>query len=162
MNSKTLALILTILAWPVFSGCSGAPGQTVELLANGETIPILRQKSAAHSRFGRKLRAAVYDRGSLDMMPIDLGPVDFEHEMVLIAAMGPVPSEGYSIQIHRLWRHGSSLRADVQVRYPAAGTTLRGRQASPYHAIVVPRSSLNIDHFGAGRHQDIVAAQSGR
>jgi len=160
MIDKRLALVLTVLACPISAGCSRAPGNEVELLADGATIPILRQKSASHSRFGRALRAAIYDDGALAMMHIDIGPVDFDREMVLIAAMGPVPSEDYRIRIQRLWRHGSSLRADVQIHYPPPESPRHGRKASPYHAIVVPRCRLNIDNFEAGRYENIVAVQS--
>jgi hypothetical protein len=115
--------------------------------ADGQDLPVLHERAGTFSSIGQSLRLVVHDQGSLATLPVDIGPVDFEREMVLVAAMGPTPSEGYFIRIRRVWRHGQELRAEVDIRYPSSGGQLRGRPASPYHVVVVPRCHLNVRDF---------------
>jgi len=83
------------------------------------------------------------------MLPINVGPVDFDEEMVLLAALGPTACDDYAIRIRRVWRDGMQLRARVEVQCPAADAPRRGTPASPYHLVIVPRSELNVKGFEA-------------
>ena len=108
---------------------------------------MLREVSGTFSSFGQSMRLVVHDPATLASLPITVGDIDFANEMVLVAALGPAPSEQYAIRIQRVWRDGASLRAPIVVTYPPAGAPLRSRSASPYHVVVVPRSPLNVGGF---------------
>ena len=141
------AAAMLIPALTAACGCTSAPRGLGAGPADGQELPILRQKAGTFSSIGQSLRLVIHDPGTLAMLPLDIGPVDFDKEMVLVSTMGPTPSDEYAIRIQRVWRDGPVLRAAVDVRYPPAGAALRSTPASPYHAVVVPRSPLNIRNF---------------
>ena len=136
--------------WLLAAGCTTAPRAEVAVVADGQELPVLRQKSGAFSSITRRLRLVVHDPGTLAMLPVDPGPVDFSHEMVLLAAMGPTPWDDYAIRIRRVWREGSVLRARVEKRFPRPDAPRGSAPASPYHLVVVPRSELNVRGFEVG------------
>ena len=138
-------IVLSLL--PALAGCTTTPQGERLSLADGQELPIIRQTSGTYSSIGRSLRLVIHDARTLAMLPIDVGPVDFTKEMVLVAALGPTPSDEFGVRIQRVWREGAVLRASVDVRYPPIGAPLRSVQASPYHAAVVPNSPLNLRNF---------------
>ena len=95
------------------------------------------------------------------MLPVDPGQVDFDHEMVLVAALGPTASADYAVRITRVWRDGAVLRAEVEVAHPPADSPRRGIPASPYHLVVIPKSNLNVAGFTAAVSPEAFAG-SGR
>ncbi|MCC6322278.1 MAG: protease complex subunit PrcB family protein [Phycisphaerales bacterium] len=105
----------------------------------------------------------IYDQASLARLGLVDLPVDFKQEMVLLAAMGPAPSEDCQIQIDRVTREGNRLRVEVTSIYPSEGALRHMGAASPFHAIVVPRCELRIEGFSAKiPPQAISAKASGR
>ncbi|MHC4610504.1 MAG: hypothetical protein ACYS7M_09165, partial [Planctomycetota bacterium] len=95
MKTAGLSIMLALGAsvWLLTAGCATAPRTEPALIADGQELPILREKSGTFSSIGRGLRLVVHDPGTLAMLPVDVGTVDFGHEMVLVAAMGPTPSD---------------------------------------------------------------------
>jgi hypothetical protein len=152
VKSASLSVMLMVSGpvWLLAAGCTTAPRAEVTVVADGQELPVLRQKSGAFSSITRRLRLVVHDPGTLAMLPVDPGPVNFSHEMVLLAAMGPTPSDDYAIRIRRVWREGSVLRARVEKRFPRPDAPRGSAPASPYHLVVVPRSELNVRGFEAG------------
>lgn len=140
---RVLLLGLVVVA----SGCALGPASRGPRLADGAEIPILRDVSGSLSSIQRSLRLAIHDPGTLAMLPVRIGPVDFDREMVLFAALGPTASEDYTIRITRVWRDGSVLRAAVEITYPPAEGGTSRRRASPYHAVVLPRVPMNVEGF---------------
>ncbi|HUU82128.1 MAG TPA: protease complex subunit PrcB family protein [Phycisphaerae bacterium] len=126
-----------------------APGTDLYTIADGEQLPVLRERIGTFSAINRPLRLVIHDPGTLAMVPFDIGPVDFDTEMVLLASMGATPSDGYSIRIRRIWRDGQWLRARVERRFPPPDALRRGKPASPYHAVVVRRCDLRVGGFTA-------------
>ncbi len=151
--AKTVRLLLLLAV----AGCATTRSGPAFEPAHDQELPILREVSGTYSTIGRPLRLVVHDPGTLAMLPIDLGPVDFNREMVLVSALGPTPSPTYAIRIRRIWRDGPALRAAMDIQYPAPDAQLRSAPASPYHAVVVPKSNLNVRNFQAGIPRSMVA-----
>jgi len=91
------------------------------------------------------MQVVVRDEAGLAQIPLQDVPVDFDEEMLLIATLGRVPSDQYSVRIERVWREGHRLRVSVVVRRPPPNAPLA--VASPYCIAVVPRSDLNVEAF---------------
>jgi hypothetical protein len=126
-----------------------APRDDALAWADGQELPILNQRQGTYSSIDRAVRAVVHDPGTLAMLGMGGVDVDFDSQMVLLAALGPTPSANYGIRIRRVWRDGWALRAAVEVVHPAVDAPRRGTPASPYHLVVVPRSDLNVVGFSA-------------
>lgn len=110
-------------------------------------LPVLWQKWGAHSRLNQGVRIVARDAGTLAQIPITEVPVDFESQMVLIAGLGPMPTDEVGIRIKRVWQEGSVIR--VQERYVHPGTTAEEglRPSSPWTIVVVPRSDANVEGY---------------
>jgi hypothetical protein len=137
--------MLIVFALP--GGCSLSSARVDQLPAEGADLPVLREKRGVYSSFEERKRLVIHDVGSMATVPVDPGPVDFDREMVVVAALGPAPSPDYGIRIRGVKRQGSRLRAAVEVQYPPMDAPRRGRPSSPYHLIVVPKCHLNIVGF---------------
>ena len=140
--------------WAIFgvvllAGCSGAQRPELAGVQDGQELPILGQRVGTYSRITQPLRLAIYDPGAMAVIPIDPGPVDFDQQMVLLAALGPTPTAEDQIRIRRVWRDGSVLRAEVVIERPGQTVELSPTAASPYHLVVVPHCSLNVAGFTA-------------
>ncbi|MCB9849550.1 MAG: hypothetical protein H6817_02460 [Phycisphaerales bacterium] len=143
-----LWLIVAVAPVLGFIGCSQAPVDMVAV-PDGLDVPILRETRGMHSPILKPLRTAIYSAGQAAQFPIQLPDADFEHEMILVAAMGPAPDPGCSIRIVDVQRAGNKLQAVIEQRYPP---TLRRRLrgvVSPYHAVVIPQTALTIEGFSA-------------
>ena len=143
-------LRLCFMAAPVMLviGCSDAPVDMISA-QEGLHVPILRETRGAYSPIARPLRTAIYSAGQAALFPIELPEADFTSEMILVAAMGPAPDPVCTIQIHSVRRRGNRLRAEIEQRYPPARRRRRHGSASPYHAIVIPKTPLPIEGFSA-------------
>lgn len=131
------------------TGCSVGPGATIEPIADGEVLSVLRERHGTFSSIDRRLRLVIHEPATLAMLPFTVDPVDFSTEMVLLAALGPTPGDDYSIRIRRVWRDGLRLRARVEVQFPPVDAPRSGSRASPYHLVVVPRCDLRVRGFEA-------------
>lgn len=136
-----LGLVLVLL------GCRFGQPMFNETIADGQELPILRGASGTYSHIAVPLRVVIRDQSTWDSLPIAELEVDFDKEMVLVAAMGQTFSEYYGIQINRVWREGNVLLAEVEHVFPSADAPRRGHQASPYDTVVVPRCDLNVRGF---------------
>ncbi|MCP4247264.1 MAG: hypothetical protein GY778_09475 [bacterium] len=141
------ATVAALGAIVLIGGCSQSPVAVAGDIADQQELPILRSHAGTYANFSRPVRLAIRDAGILAMLPVDLGPVDFEREMVLLAALGPTSSPEWAIRIRRVWRDGSELRAQVEKRLPGADCLRRTTPANPYHLIVVPRCDRNVRGF---------------
>ena len=129
------------------TGCTFAPSGDLWVPEEGASLPILREMSGTFSSIDRRMNLVVHDLGTLSEIPLDPGPVDFSREMVLLAALGPTPSERFAIRIKRISRDGAVLRPELEVRFPSARAPRRASRASPYHLIVVPKTNMNVIGF---------------
>ncbi len=155
----TSGVVAAIACCGVLGGCTVAPRADSARIADGQELAVLREQARTFSSIDRQLRLVFHDAGSLAMLPVNAGPVDFDREMVLLAALGPTRSEDSAVRIRRLWRDGSVLRAEVQISHPVASALSAGTPASPYHLVVVPRSDLNIAGWTAAATPRVLAGR---
>lgn len=129
----------------ISAGCSEAPPQIGYLPAEGEELPILRQKTGTHSTELTAMQLVVREEAELARIPLTDIDVDFEQEMLLIVLLGRVPSDQYAVRIERVWREGRNLAVKTLVQRP--GTSAPLSLASPWCVAVVPRCDLRVEGF---------------
>jgi len=134
-------------ALPTATGCSWIGGPSSGPDQEPQEFPILWEKAGSYCDLTRPTRLVARSQAEMVHCPIRDVPVDFSREMVLVAAMGRVTSEGYAIRIHRVWREESVIKVDVRVYRPRPSTQAVIQLACPYHVVVVPRSDLNVEGF---------------
>ncbi len=117
--------------------------------AEHEAMEPLRERVGTFSNLSRRVKWVIHSPGELALMPVDVGPIDFEREMVVLVGMGPTPSPDYAVRLKRLVRDAGVLRAEIEYLYPPDGAAGSASPASPYHAVVMPRSDLRIEGFTA-------------
>ena len=111
-------------------------------------MAITWSKTGTYSDLHQPLRLVIRDSAGLAAIPVAEVPVDFRKQMVLVAALGAVPTEGYAIRITRVWRKEHRVYVDVRVTQPhPGGRPPRHALCAPYHIVVVPRSDLNVEGF---------------
>jgi hypothetical protein len=93
------------------------------------------------------VRILVRGPGTLSQLPLAEIPVDFKTQMVLIAGLGPTPSSEQGIRIVRVWREGSKIRVQERAIHPGAEQASGLQPASPWTAVVIPRSDLNVEGY---------------
>jgi len=142
---------MSLLLTAALLGCppaTVAPDQTQ--ISQIEELPITWSKTGTYSELRRPLRLVIRDAAHLACIPVAEVPVDFSKQMVLVAARGAVPTEGYAIRITRVWREGRRIRVDVRMSQPQpGGQPPKHALCAPYHIVVVPRSDLNVEGFSA-------------
>ena len=112
-----------------------------------EDIPILWQSSGTYSRISRRVRILARDPVTLAQIPVTEVPVNFDTQMVLIAGLGPTPSSEQGIRIVRVWRQGSKIHVQERPIHPGSERTPGLQPASPWTAIVIPKSDLNVEGY---------------
>ncbi len=134
-----------LLPFFLLAGCSAAIPPSADMPA--EDLPIQWQKSGSYSRLGRSVRLLIRDPAALAQVPVTDVPVDFNTQMVLLAALGPTPTSDLGIRITRVWREGHRIRVQERQIHPG---TEEGRgldPASPWTVVVIPRSDLNVEGY---------------
>ncbi len=114
-----------------------------------DEFPILWEQQGTYSNIAQAFRVVVRDRATLARLPITEVPVDFDRQMVLVAALGPAPTDQVGIRITRVWREKNHIRVQVQTLHPGEAKHAGLKRTSPYHIVVVPRSDLNVVGFGS-------------
>jgi len=127
-------------------GCETTPRQHATVHVPRE-FPVLWEQYETYSRIVRPLRVVVRDRQTLAQLPITEIPVDFENQMVLVAALGRTGSAQVGVRITKVWQDADLIRVQVNSLHP--GNEKQGglAPASPCHIVVVPRSDLNVAGF---------------
>jgi hypothetical protein len=111
-------------------------------------LAITWSEAGTYSELHKPLRLVIRDPAGLAAIPVAEVPVDFQRQMVLVAALGVVPTEGYAIRITRVWRDRRRVYVDVRVSHPqSGGEPPKHALCAPYHIVVVPRSDLNVEGF---------------
>lgn len=139
--------VLTLSALLV-SGCHSVnPDNAIQ--KGPAEYPIQWQQEGTYSNINRAFRVVARDRATLAQLPIAEVPVDFDRQMVLVAALGPASTDQLAIRITRVWREKNRLHAQVQTLHPGEGKRGGLKRTSPYHIVVVPRSDLDVVGFSA-------------
>jgi hypothetical protein len=139
---RAVAALLAAVA----GGCHGATNVEGEA-AEPEPIPILWETQGSISHIARPLRVVARDAATLAQVPVVEVPVDFETQMVLIAALGPSASDQVGVRIDRVYRLGRAIHVQVRMLHPGEAKHGGLRRTSPYHVVVIPRSDLNVVGF---------------
>ena len=143
--SCSIALLLTLFL-SIGTACHDAQ-HDMQMPADGEELPILRQVTGAHSHETRAMHLVIRDPIALSQIPLQDVPVDFSSEMLLIITLGRVTSDQYAVAINRVWREGHVVKVAADVKYPTGQAAVA--MASPYCIAVVPRCDLNVSGFSA-------------
>jgi hypothetical protein len=82
----------------------------------------------------------VWERITESYLPRPPAPtVNFDHEMVILVAMGQRPSGGYSIAVEGVYDAAGRLYAEVRERSPGASCGVTTALTQPVDAVRVPR-----------------------
>ena len=73
--------------------------------------------------------------------PPALPPVDFQHEMVVVAALGSRPNAGFDIQIDGAAQDSAGIEIDVRRTSPAAGCPVAAAITQPVDLARIPVST---------------------
>ena len=66
--------------------------------------------------------------------------IDFDHDMVVLVALGERPTAGYSVEVVSIERDGAFLRVVARETKPSADMAQATVLTHPVHAVRVPRS----------------------
>lgn len=147
-TSRRLTTGLGFCALTFLAACHGGR-ERFPSAGSPDDFPIQWQTQGTYSNIARPIRVVARDAVTLAQLPIAEIPVDFQKQMVLVAALGPATSDQVGIRIGRVWKEGSRIRVQVNTLHP--GDDKRGglMRTSPYHIVVIPRSNLNVEGFSS-------------
>lgn len=74
----------------------------------------------------------------------ELPEVDFDHSVVLVAAMGQKPTGGYDITIERVARRSDTLYARIREVFPSKDCGVTTSFTYPWQAVRVPVSDVEV------------------
>jgi hypothetical protein len=126
-------------------GCHGALASGQPGLSR-EASPLTRLASSnasftVFSGFNDSARIVVRDSATWDetwrtihrpfIPPPPVPPIDFSREMVVVAALGARPSEGYEIVFENVREDTSGVEVDVRVSEPARGCPVSAAITQP-------------------------------
>ncbi len=66
--------------------------------------------------------------------------IDFQHEMVVVAALGNRPSEGYDVMLERAVEDSAGIEVEVRVSSPASGCPVGAAMTQPVDLARIPVS----------------------
>lgn len=138
MTKQRIGIILLAISTVALMGCPGVPIETTQVELPG---------SDHDSRFEDPLRRVIRSESEWwkfwndlygDTLHAEPPVVDFEHEMIIVVALGTRPSPGYGIDIDVF---GSEYRARVRVREtkPCGGEAMLAVVTYPVAAFRVRR-----------------------
>jgi hypothetical protein len=67
-------------------------------------------------------------------------PLDWSHEQVVVIALGPRSSTGYSLRVRRVAERRRGIYVYARERTPSLGDRVQPLVTYPYRAIAMPRS----------------------
>lgn len=148
------ALSLVLVPW-LLAGCStGASSpqtatvaaSTLELttLARGIHTPI-RGERAFVLRDADEWDELWREHASAQLPTAAVPTVDFEKQMVIGVVLGTCPTGGYGVEIRRVERTNSGLRAAVHRTTPPEGSARTMVLSKPFHFVALERSSAPVD-----------------
>lgn len=80
--------------------------------------------------------------------------VDFERDMLVVAAMGTRPTGGYEIRIEAVYRADDQLYVVVEETSPASGCIVTQALTAPVAGVRIERSSLPVAFVNRARVRD--------
>lgn len=142
----------------LLSGCSTANSSPeIEKVE----MEISYEASGTYSRIGRPVRLLVRDQATLEQLPLGEVKVDFDQQMVLVAALGSTPTSDFGVRIVRVWQQGARLRVQERRIHPGLDQEVGLHPASPWTLVVIPRSDLNVDGYSVQVPADLLSQRAG-
>jgi hypothetical protein len=141
---RPLALAMTIALLAACGGSASGPGeqpsgivlQPPELSSPNSAFTEPTRLVVRNEEAWAEAWAAIHGPVSeLPPRPV----VDFTQEMILVAALGPRASGGYTVTFSAVTAAGDGLRATVQESAPGSGCVSAAVITSPVVAVRVPR-----------------------
>ena len=145
----------------VLLGCAMSQSRPNPAAGPLEDLPILWEGSGTWSRIGRSVRVVVRNQAALARIPVAEIPVDFDRQMVLIVGLGPTAGSGVGVRITRVWRSGETVRVQEQRIHPGPDSGRQPELASPWAAVVVPKTDLNVEGFSTDIPEGLMSRQAG-
>lgn len=129
----------------------GSTGCASTAARQTEPWPILKRYAAHDSNLDRPMRVVARDWAGYWQLGLPEIDVNWEDEMVLIAALGPTTRPGTGIRIREIDWNGTTLVPRVEITRsgaePDAGSSGPLSTSSPYELVVVPASDENVAGF---------------
>ncbi len=145
--SIAAGLVIGVGMIVVSLACTATQPQRSSDSTAAEDLPVLWEKSGTYSRIARPIRIVARDRATLAQIPLTEVPVDFDSQMVLIAGLGPTPSNELGIRITRVWRQGPRVHVQERQIHPGFEESPGLHPASPWTVVLVPKSDLNVEGY---------------
>jgi hypothetical protein len=101
------------------------------------------------------------DEPTLAQIPLAEVPVDFNTQMVLVAGLGPTPSDDMGIRIARVWEDNGRIKVQERQIHPGPDQKSGLNPASPWTLVVVPRSDLNVEGYTNRVPADLLSERPG-
>ncbi|HSQ31777.1 MAG TPA: protease complex subunit PrcB family protein [Gemmatimonadaceae bacterium] len=126
-----------------------------QLDTGGDSLPVTRLRSGVtayttYSGLNDSVRAVVRDSTAwLELWrvinrpfhpPPPLPPVDFEHDMIVIAALGARPTAGYDIVIEGARQDSAAVEIALRKLSPAPGCPVSAAMTQPVDLATIPAS----------------------
>lgn len=128
---------------PLLAACAATP--------ENHNMPMTELARGAYSQLTVERMQVIRDAGTLaelwsqaqvrDPVP----PIDFEEQMVVLAALGERRTGGYRVDILRVAETETGLVVHVQVSTPGRGCMVTQALTQPYHFVAVPASDAPVD-----------------
>jgi hypothetical protein len=127
--------------------------------AQKEPVPLQRFRDgpsafSSYSGLIDSLRAVVRDSSAWRQLwqqinrpfipPPSLPPIDFQREMVVVAALGSRPSAGFDVMIEGAAEDSSGIEVDVRRSSPAAGCPVPAVETQPVDLARLPASARSL------------------
>jgi hypothetical protein len=148
----------TVAAVMMATGCR-APFASSQSSVNPATVSLARLRDGAtafssYAGIGDPMRAVIRDstawrqlweRLNRPFVPSPALPaIDFEREMIVVAALGSRPNAGYDVVIEGAERDSAGIRISVRVAAPASGCPVATVMTQPVDLARLPLSDQPI------------------
>jgi PrcB C-terminal len=140
----------TFLGLMLFALAAGCSSQSSEL----GPVTLRRLTSSSYSGYREPKHLVVRDSGTWAEVwkqlwtwqspEPDLPAIDFDREMVLVAALGERPNSGYSILIESARATVDQLTVSVRVESPGTGCGVLTVMTEPVDVVSVPRLDVGV------------------
>lgn len=145
-----LGIVLALLAGAGLGACA-LDGPSVPPDAVRMESEVLVQQRDAYSSFDEPARLVIRDAGAWNQLwPQIAGTastppgVDFERDMVVVAAMGVRSSGGYDITVQGVFENADGVYVQILKSAPESGCATTQALTSPVTVVAVPRREATV------------------
>ena len=155
LNKRALkkAIVLGLIIVVILS-VTNAFGISGTMPESGIEIKIEKEWKGYHCGYTEPLRVVIYTENQWEeiwkkvqvlRLPVpELPKIDFEKEMIIAVFMGTRSSGGYEIEIKNISKTEKEIVVGVEEKEPSPDSLRTMALTSPYHVVIVKRSSLPV------------------